>query len=858
MADNIRSDNIDDIVSGVREALKSGENLEGGVRFEFVEDEDDTMLVFEDGDSEEPAEEEPKTEASEPVAAFEPVAEAKKESTEKESRPQDKIWTTYVPRFTSASDSYRMKTSENPAFAAAREEKKEEMGAPITVADSHSAEIDPTAELDSEESVAGATVVSSGNTVSDTADISKVFKFESSEAQVSEPVTEEEVARQIDELFSLAVEQSEEVGESEPDSELDSVSEEPEESEERVTEELESEKESLLVPAPVSASERIALPTQKTAIAVESVDESVGKKKNREYTALSEKDGFIDSFIDSITSIKVRVFAAAFLAILLLLIENASFFGVNVTKFLHLEGVGGGMAIVTFPFVLGLFLLSLPEVAYSFASLTVGKLVPEIFITVSFFVMSVYYGIVIAFASGNDYFLLGFVFAAMVIFTMLSSHYKKKADFSAFKIISGKGEKQVVDRKLTRNLPAEHRALDGMVESYKSRCARVFKTSFVSDFSARSSVISENSKANLLILAISLGIALVGGAFAFFIPGGIVSAIKTFALVYTLALPSFIFISHKIPYAQATASAYEEGSAFIGEKSLFDYSGIDVITFDDTEIFTKDDVNLQRIMVYGRKENLPKAVAQMSALFTVIGGPLAYIFADAADRRVSPADNVAVDTDGIVGEIDGVEIMAGNAAFMQRHGVEIPFDPNGEGTPSQTTRIMYAAEGGEIYAKFYIRYMLSEDFTMILPILLDDKIKPLVYTRDPNIDNSLFRSLTAGTDSIRVLKKQNLPSSEVRLYSRISLGMASVGDKTNIINSILLSKRYSALHTKLSVMELPVAIGGAILGLLLSLLVKSPIPSLILSLWYIGWSVGVIISGRAAFTRKKDKNKDKD
>lgn len=847
MADNINRDNIDDIVSGVREALKSGADLDGGVSFEFFEDgESDAMLVFE---QEEAAEEPLSSEESkaEPVKADEP----EKEERVNDSFSQDRIWTTYVPKFTEASDNYRMKKSGESAASPVREEKKVDAEAPIFVSDTTANDIDPTAELDSEDGIRGATLVTSGNAARDTSDISKVFKFESSEQTRDAAVTEEEVIERIDKMLGLIPEENIEEDTDEP------VSNEAEEETLEAEAEEDSTREEILAPVAVAVREPLAV--EKTAAVIETVDENVGKKKSREYTALSEKDKFIDTFIDSITSIRVRVLTAAFLALMLLFIENASYLGVNIVKFLHLEGVGGGMAIITLPFVVGLFLLSLPEVAYSFAALATGRFIPEFFITVSFFVISLYYGAVIAFSADSSYALLGFTYAALVIFTMLSSYCKKKAEFLAFKIISDKGEKRVVDRKLTRNLPAEHRALDGIVESYKSRTARVFNTSFVSDFWARSAIISENGKANMLILAISLGASLVGGVFAFFIPGGIVSAAKTFALVYTLALPSFIFISHKILYSQAARDASFEKSAFIGEKALFDYSGVDVITFNDTEIFTKEDVNLQRIIYgSGRQENLPKAFAQMSALFTVVGGPLAYIFADAVDRRVSPADNVAVDVDGIIGEIDGVEVMAGSAAFMKSHGLEIPEDLADEGSGSQSTRVMYAAEDGNVYVKFFIRYTLSEEFTMILPLLLDDKIKPLVYTRDPNVDDSLFRSLTAGTDSIRVLKKRNLPSSEVRLYSRISLGMASIGDKTNIINAILLSKRYASLHARLSLLELPVAISGAVLGLLLSLLLKSPVPSLILSLWYVGWNVGVILSGKRIFGRKKEKNKDRD
>jgi len=860
MADNINKSNIDDIVSGVRKTLEAGEVSGGGISFEFVEDEpDNAALVFEVSEPEEEKTEEIKpeepSEPEEPASDTEEKAESAPMSDEPSESAHATIWTTYVPRFTEVSENYRMKSGdsfEEEPIAPVKPVKKERE-LPISVSDEpDGSEVDPTAEPECEMVAPGATIVSSGAPVRDEReDVSTVFKFDNGvSAPALEPVEEEKAEPLPDEPA--------------PEPLVEEVSEEPEAPEEESEEEegFESaepcEDKPYVMPDPVFEELKAELPVVKPALALEVVDETVGKKRRSEYSSFSEKDGFLDSFIDSIMSVRVRIVSVIFVSIMLLLFENASFFGVNLIKVMRFDGVGGAMAIITLPFIAGLFLLAMPEVVYSFFALSRKKLVPEMFISVTGLVIVLYYVIIITFEAEDSYSLFGFMFAVITLLSLFSSYYKKKADFEAFKIASANGEKKVVDRKLTRNLPAEHRALDGKIESYKSRTARVFRTNFVSDFYARTSIISENTVGNVIILSVTLGIALVAGVIAFFIPGGIVSAAVAFATVYMLSLPAFVIISHKIPFYKASAEAAREKSAVIGEKSFYDYSGIDVITFDDTEIFGKDDVNLQRIMVYGRKENLPKALQQMSALFTVVGGPLAYIFANAVDRRVSPADNVAVDTDGVIGAIDDVEIMAGSAEFMERRGIKIPYDPEGDSQASQTTRIMYASEGGEIYAKFYVRYMLSEEFTMVLPILLDEGVKPLVYTRDPNINDALFRSLTAGSDSIRVLKKQNLPSSEVRLYSRISLGMVTLGDKTNVINTILLSKKYADFQSKFALAELPAMIIGGVLGLLLAIFAKAPISSLLLSLWYIGWSVAVSALAGKMFGAKKEKKKDKE
>ncbi len=851
MLENTNHNGVDEIENKTTATAEAAEFSDGGIIVEF-EDGGSVNIVFDDGGEieaveelivgeplDEPEQEEPLDEDFSDGPEEEPLIELEEEDAFDEITVGAGIFATYVPRFTGAGDNYRMRSSSSPVSEEKKEPeiaKKNEFAPPVTVSveDSDTA-LDPTAEtLDESASVSDATVVTSGNSLpTSSEEVTTVFKFAPEPPPAAYDAADSEAP--------IANQQSEEREEE--------TSEEPEIEE---TSEPE-EKKPYVMPDPDSPGSKVDLPIARPTASLEIPDEQVRKKRKKsEYSSFSEKDGFLDGFLDSIMSLRVRIIAVAALALLLLFTENASFIGIDITGLFSLTGVGGATALLTLPFILGVFLLLLPEVIYSFLALTRKKLVPEIFLTVFLATVVAYYVILLVFSRGNEHTLFGFVYAVFALFVLISSYYKKKANFVAFKIVSANGEKKVVDRKLTRNLPAEHRALDGKIESYKSRTARVFRTSFVSDFSARCSIISENTRGNIIILSTSLGLSLVSALVSYFILDTIVSAALTFAIVEMLSVPIFTAVSHKLPFYQATLEAAEEESAVIGESTFFDYAGVDVVTFDDTEIFGRDDVVLQRIKVYGHQENFQKALQQMYALFTVVGGPLKYIFEKALDRRVFAAEGVAVDTDGIIGYIDGAEVMAGSEDFMLERGFKIPYDATVNSSFSKTTRIMYAAEDGEIYAKFYINYRLSEEFTMVLPLLLDEGMKPLVYTRDPNVNDSLFRSMTAGTDSIRTLKKQNLPENERRLYQRISLGMVSIGDKTNIINTLLLSKKYASLSAKLSISELPAMIGGALIGLFLAICGPAKISSLLLSLWHIAWCSALFFIGKRTFSVKKE------
>ena len=296
-----------------------------------------------------------------------------------------------------------------------------------------------------------------------------------------------------------------------------------------------------------------------------------------------------------------------------------------------------------------------------------------------------------------------------------------------------------------------------------------------------------------------------------------------------------------------------EESALIGEGSFEKYAGIDVITFEDTEVFGTEDVTLQRIKLFGNNENLSKALRQMSALFMNIGGPLDYLFSNSLDRKCAPATNIKVSKNGLRGECDGHTVLAGTYEYMKENGAEFANDADsGNESIYDSTKIMFAAEDGFVYAKFYIRYSFSEEFSMLLPALEDNGITPLVYTRDPNITNELIITLTAGADKIRVLKKCDTNADDGVIYNSVGAGLVTVGDKNNAINSILIAKKHEGLKDRLGITKLiSMAVGGA-MAAVLSIGGMTLVPTLVLAAWQAGWCVALHIISIRSFRADRE------
>jgi len=290
-----------------------------------------------------------------------------------------------------------------------------------------------------------------------------------------------------------------------------------------------------------------------------------------------------------------------------------------------------------------------------------------------------------------------------------------------------------------------------------------------------------------------------------------------------------------------------------------------VFTFRDTDVFTDEDVSIQRIALYGNNENLEKTMHQMASLFSAVGGPLAILFSDSLDYMAPVATGVRIESERVFGMVDGKAARAGSLEYMSRCGVKIPTDTSKDAI-SLSTKVMYVAEGDEVYARVYIRYAFSEEFTMLLPVLEDDEIIPLIYTRDPNLSNEFLRSFTAGSDTVRVLKKTTLPEDENAVYGSLSVGIATLGEKSNLINMLLLSKKYVRFQHRMALFELMAASVGVLLGAVLSLTGLIAVPSAVLSLWQLAWCIALsFMSRRTLVTTRNNKeaeneekeNKDK-
>lgn len=833
--------------------INENDEVKTALNFEIVED---TGLVFEEMPT---AEDKPAAEEKQaPKKAPAPKAEDIPEPREVEFDIPDtfeihvgelpsfiedptRLSAPYVPRFTDYSENFREKGDPS---AKSKEEEKTAIGGE---------KLGATAELKDEEGVKKVIVKSGTSTSGEPTDESiTLFKFDPGEAAkevIEEPVkpcepTEEKIAE-----TPVAEELLKEVEPDAPDFKEDIQEETALVCDTPVDETVGFPE----IGAPGSPREELSREEEPIG-SFESAEKGIAGV-NGEYFSPVQKDGVKDRFLDGIISVRVRLWSALAVFIAMTCFEVMYLAGKNPYAVFGGSAYLGIRLLVDFAFCSCLLLLALPEAVRSVTSLFKRCVAPELFLPVGYLVLVMYTVITLKLGEPS-YPIFGMLFGVLAVSAIYARQVKEKADYSAFKKLSAAGNKTVFDVRLTRTLTKENMALDGAIDEYSSAIARSFKTGFVSDFYARSRDSRENSLNTLLMLGIGLCLSLVCAVVCYFLGKGSLSyGINSFTLVFMMSCPAFSLLLHKIPFGFAERLALKDKCAFVGEGSVFSLAGVDVVAYEDSEIFTDEDVSIKKVHMYGKVYNMPKAMHQMYALYSVVGGPLSKVFANSLDGKGRHAEGVYIEDDGTYGVLDGHRICAGTEEFMRRHCVRIPEDESRASlSGAETTKIMYCAEDGEVYARFSIRYSFSEEFSMLLPHLKTAGIVPLVYTRDPNLTCDTLKSLTMGEDVIRVIKKDGLSAEKEKVYRRISAPAVTSADKGEAVNLFLLAKKYTAFQAAFGAGELVTMMVGAALAMVFSFSGVLVMPTAPLALLQLGTCVFLAIKSALTFRiGKKDK-----
>lgn len=766
------------------------------------------------------------------------------------------LWKPYVPKFTEITENryYFADTSAEPKSAPAdKKAPPETAAAPKPATPSISVERvdgrarseddknDPTAEIRS--TVPDAVVVNIKGKKAPSDSTLNVFKFKDgkSESKDSEPTDEEKERIEIASLTGHVFDKADDV-------KADDKSEAPVSDEEPT---------SHISDAPEADSyreqrDKIKLHEQEFKIRASEYDYAPsGEEKPSEkhttdtsdYNSFAMKDSFKDMFLDSIMAIRIRIIVAIVLSAAVALLE---LFPSKIVAFLGIGSAINAPVLIDIALIVSLMIITLPELIGGIRMLIGKQMSSEVCLFISGLAIigsSLYFGI-----ATDKQFFLGSVYAVMAVNTLFANYYWQKANFTAFKTVSCKGVKHIIDCRITRTLETHNMALDGKVDEHRSVLAKVFPATFVSGFFKNSVRRREGGKNCILWLGIVFGVAIALGVSIYFIID-LPSAVASFALAVALGAPAASSLTHKLPYSSAEDKLYHEGNAVIGEEAMYGISKADVLIFEDTEVFGEDDVTLKSAS--DKRSNYYDSMRKMASLFAATGSPLTAVFESSLNKKCAPAEDVTIDDDGMSGYVDGCLIEAGTRDYMQKKNIAVPYQTE---LHVGGTRVIYAAENGEFFGAFTVNYSFSEEFAHMLSEMNESGIVPLVYTRDFNITGEFMKGLTRGNDVIRVMRKYDT-AKEQSPRARVCSAAVVAPEKESALSEIVTAKKYSSLISLLSLLEVSLASFGALAAVVIALIGKTfVIPSVAYAVYQIAVSAVFSIIGKSYFKIKETQN----
>ncbi len=507
----------------------------------------------------------------------------------------------------------------------------------------------------------------------------------------------------------------------------------------------------------------------------------------------------------------IRLMGAVSLFVLLLAVELLPLFGVSLKQLFALSGHDFITPLASLVLLLFCVPLSLPQIREGMAAFAQCKVVPECLYMTSF-VWIAAYAAVNCFTYTPFTPLLCAAGASLTVGVILADLLRCSGEMGAFIAISAPGDKLAAELARVTVRSDEFDALKGQVFADTSRAIHVKKVEFVDGYFRQTKRRVEDFRLNVLLLIAINVAALTVGCLAVALLGadGMQGGLLAAAAVAFLATPVSFYLSHRYPVCRAQRIANGQHCAFIGESAVQAYTMADVMVFEDVEAFTSANTRICRIKLPDGV-HVHQVLFYLTKAFGIVGGPLYGLFSTALEGIDDYSDTtlVGAEATGIHVKTGGHHVYIGRSSYLAKNGITPYYDDEDEKYIAEgKVSLMYVAVDGAFMAKFYIRYEPNEKFCHNARELAKRRMRMLLRTFDPNLDERLLKSnhRISGLPVKIVHKRpeQLYDYAQARMYS----GLVTAGSTKDILKLVLLCdsvKRVTAFGRILKIITAAVA-----------------------------------------------------
>ena len=568
-----------------------------------------------------------------------------------------------------------------------------------------------------------------------------------------------------------------------------------------------------------------------------------------EYVSRNQVEKITADYASDLLKSKIKIITAAFLALVLLVLENAIWFGVDLQKLLHISGTSVYAMLDLQIFVI-ISAIAYVEFYHGARGIFKKKIIPESFLC-CIFLVTVIYNIVLCIEGESYGFMYSFPSSFLVLMCLISKHVELEGEAATFSSVCSQGDKLVADiipeNEVAQSVKDSFAGKDG-----KLGVMRIKKVGFVDGYFERISKKCYDYKLNSALLSASVAFSLVMGVLVTVLQKELsaLNFLCTFLISLLLSTSVSVFFSHIWPVYVLEKKASDVGCAVIGESSINQYANVSVISFEDVEAFPTKKTKISGIKIFN--DARPDEIFfYISSIFALVGGPLCGIFREAfAELGIS--DNVKLTEatqNGMTATVDGREFRIGKGAYMEKNGITLFYDSDDEKQLEKgNVSAMFVSEGDELRAKFYIEYNMSARFARNASRLNDNNILSVIRSYDPNIDNHLVEKVSDLDNSfVTVVKKD-----EKQIYDYAQLRVNS-GLVTGTISKEIIRMVFNCIKTvRIIEMGKKVKVITAAFGMLLALISVITkailyLPSVTMVLISILTLMPVLILGRTNF-----------
>ncbi len=565
-----------------------------------------------------------------------------------------------------------------------------------------------------------------------------------------------------------------------------------------------------------------------------------------EFISPVEARGIIEEYKDKFGKNSLKIFGLSAITIILFFYENILTLGGNLPNFLNPNCYPIVNVMIGLQLLLIGFVICRKSVQKGFYALKAMMPVPESFLPV-IFAVNVIYSILSCFFTAKTL-PVTYFFPSMIclLLCIVNERLDLRREIMTFNIVSSKRMKYALEKLDYNEAELETKAF----EQYLPKNPSVFKinkTSFVDGYFHHTNTYPS---IKLILNAFIMAVALI------FIASAVLGAIilrdfsNTILFAYSafsFSLPATVFVLFGLPSFKASKLAYSEGSAFVGEAALDEYTSVGSISFEDRDVFPTSGVKLRSIKVFG-EGRIDTVLYNVASVYSQIGGPLSDVLnvATADFGRSQNVELLGIDNEGVEAIVDENHIFIGKDNYLRRKGYIPVADPEDDKLVSSgEMSILYLVLNDSVVAKIYLKYRMDYGFEAILKKMYKSGICVGIKTMDPNInDEMLGTKIKIAKYPVRVLKYSSVLESK-RGTDRTDSGIVSKKSSKALLKVFTLCDKIKHVtKTNIAVNAIAVLMGLVICTVTAIIGNVMAVPSIYIALFQLFWMIPIYLMSK--------------